>query len=173
MWSAHLIVLKTLFKRVMQSIKYYLRYKMSFLTCCSAQSIIGFNSLSSIQDLHDCVNKLFLLPLKQQAIALSNMIWNYDMHTFFVHHLIWYIWYTCFVWYLIYITVFTYLKIYISMYYSYYLLLSVWTHPSIYIFQVFSLVSVAGSFGYVLLASWVGMSRLFLKVISLFFIYYS
>jgi hypothetical protein len=48
---------------------------------------------------------------------------------------------------------FTYLKMYINMYYSYYLLLSVWTHPSIHIFQVFSSVSVAGSFGCVLPAS--------------------
>jgi hypothetical protein len=75
--------------------------------------------------------------------------------------------------YLIYVIVFTYLKMYISMYYSYYLPLIVWTHPSIQIFQVFSSILIAGSFGYILPTSWVGVPCLFLEAISLFVICYS
>jgi hypothetical protein len=101
------------------------------------------------------------------------MICNYDLYIFFVHHLIWYIWCICFVLYLIYVIVFTYLKMYISMYYSYYLPLSVWTHLSIQIFQVFSSISITRSFGCILSTSWLGMSCLFLEAISLFGICYS
>ncbi|KAL3580862.1 hypothetical protein D5086_018697 [Populus alba] len=37
---------------------------------CTSSSLGG--KLSSLQDLHDCVNKLLFLPLNQQAIAQEN-----------------------------------------------------------------------------------------------------
>jgi hypothetical protein len=110
-------------------------------------------------------------PVNEQDV--NNIICNYDLYIFFVHHLIWYFWCICFVLYLIYVIIFIYLKIYISMYYSYYLPLNVWTHLSIQIFQVFSSISIPGSFGCILSTSWIGMPCLFLKAISLFVIYYS
>jgi hypothetical protein len=48
----------------------HLRRSRASEGACTSSSLGG--KLSSLQDLHDCVNKLLFLPLNQQAIAQEN-----------------------------------------------------------------------------------------------------